>query len=329
MCTKLVSILTPAYNTSAYIGTLLESVLKQSYPNIEMIVINDGSTDNIEEVILSYKNRFENKGFSLKYLSQENSGQSVAIQNGLNIIRGEYLAWPDSDDYYESPDSIAKMVNRLESLDDSYGMVRTQENVVLDRDRSKILYISGLGAKEKEDKTLFNDCLYIQNGYYFCPGAYMLKVNALKTSSKLPIYTEKDAGQNWQLMLPVLYRYKCSTILEPLYTVVSRESSHSRQNLTLERQLSRISTYERTILSTLDRINGMSSRELNEHKRNIKIKYAFDRIQTILINGGKNFDKDYKFIKSENRITIKLWSKCFLAKIGLYRSISRIINKIV
>jgi glycosyltransferase involved in cell wall biosynthesis len=97
---NLVSLLTPMYNTDKYIHRLLDSVLSQDYPSIEMIIIDDGSTDNSKDIVKSYIQPFAEKGYTLKYVYQENQGQSVAIKNGLQLISGEFLAWPDSDDFY-------------------------------------------------------------------------------------------------------------------------------------------------------------------------------------------------------------------------------------
>jgi UDP-glucose:(glucosyl)LPS beta-1,3-glucosyltransferase len=104
----LVTLLTPCFNTGKYIHRLLDSVLKQTYPNIEMYVIDDGSTDNSKEIFFNYKELFSQRGFSLNYLYQKNSGQSVAIQNGLQYVHGKYIAWPDSDDFYAADNAIER-----------------------------------------------------------------------------------------------------------------------------------------------------------------------------------------------------------------------------
>ena len=102
MSQDLVSILTPCYNTGKYIHRLLDSVLSQTYSAIEMIVVDDGSTDNSKDIIKSYIPKFEARGYELKYLYQENSGQSVAIQKGLHLVNvwgiersGLLVGWSD------------------------------------------------------------------------------------------------------------------------------------------------------------------------------------------------------------------------------------------
>lgn len=269
----LVSLLTPCYNTAQYIHRLLNSVLTQTYSNIEMFVIDDGSTDNSAEVIKSYIDKFQDKGYALHYIYQENSGQSVAIQNGLNYVSGKYLAWPDSDDFYATNDAIEKMVDELEKSSSEYAMVRTQEQL-LDESTMSVVGINGQNVKHFEEQSLFEDCLFQQNGYYFCSGAYMVRIEALKNSCKWPMYMEKNAGQNWQLMLPVLWQYKCISINEILYSVLVRQASHSRgQYDGYVNSVLKFTIYRNTIIGTLNRIIGMDNYIKENYQKKISEKY--------------------------------------------------------
>lgn len=273
----LVSLLTPCYNTGHLIHRLLDSVLAQTYPYIEMFVIDDGSTDNSERIIKKYIPRFEEKGYSLSYHYQENGGQSVAIKYGLQLINGEFLAWPDSDDFYASSEAIAKMVDRLANASSEFAMVRTMERFV-DENTLDELFVVGQNAKEEECETLFEDCLFANNGFFWGAGAYMLRVPILKEITDYDIYAEKHAGQNWQLFLPILYSYKCLTIKEVLYSVLQRKQSHGRGGYAgYERLLLRIQVYERTILETLDRIYLMSDEQRECYKLLIQKKYNRER----------------------------------------------------
>lgn len=256
MQNHLVSVLTPMYNTEKYVHRLLDSVLSQDYPRIEMIVIDDGSTDGSRAVVEGYVSRFAEKGFVLRCVSQPNSGQSVAIRNGLAMISGEYLTWPDSDDYYCSDSAISRMVGVLESADEEFQMVRTQAYYVEDVSL-KPLKLYGENAREEEDKSLFDDCLFGLNGYYYATGAYMIRTEKFRELTGFDIYTEKNAGQNWQMMAPILYKYRCKTILEPLFVQISRATSHSQgQYSGYERKLSKIDSFSNVRIETLKRIKG-------------------------------------------------------------------------
>ena len=250
----LVSILTPMYNTEKYVHRLLDSVLAQDYPAIEMVVVDDGSTDGSRAVVESYADRFAAKGYTLRCFHQPHSGQSVAIKNGLQRVTGAFLAWPDSDDFYTTPDAISKMVHVLESSAPEFQLVRTQARYVQDPSM-ELLRIEGLAAREEEDPSLFEDCLFALGGFYYCAGSYLLRTAVLKDLTGFDIYTEKNAGQNWQLLVPVLYRYRCKTILEPLFTVVERDASHSRgQYDGYARDVVKKEAYLRTQRATLERI---------------------------------------------------------------------------
>ena len=254
MQSPLVSILTPMYNTEKYVHRLLDSVLAQDYPAIEMVVVDDGSTDGSRAVVESYADRFAAKGYTLRCFHQPHSGQSVAIKNGLQRVTGAFLAWPDSDDFYTTPDAISKMVHVLESSAPEFQLVRTQARYVQDPSM-ELLRIEGLAAREEEDPSLFEDCLFALGGFYYCAGSYLLRTAVLKDLTGFDIYTEKNAGQNWQLLVPVLYRYRCKTILEPLFTVVERDASHSRgQYDGYARDVVKKEAYLRTQRATLERI---------------------------------------------------------------------------
>ena len=92
---KKVSIIIPAYNVENYIEDCLESILNQTYTNIEVIIVNDGSTDGTLEKITPYAD----KDKRIIILNQENQGVSATRNNGIEIAKGEYFAFFDADDY--------------------------------------------------------------------------------------------------------------------------------------------------------------------------------------------------------------------------------------
>lgn len=91
---KLVSVIVPVYNSGKYISRCLDSILSQVYTNIEVVLIDDGSTDNSFEICREY----EKNDSRVRVIHQENSGASVARNTGLKNISGEYVMFCDSDD---------------------------------------------------------------------------------------------------------------------------------------------------------------------------------------------------------------------------------------
>lgn len=100
----MVSVIIPVYNVEQHISQCLESVVTQTYKNIEIIVVNDGSTDKSEEIIKSYLEKFEN----IIYIYQENKGVSEARNLGFKNANGEYILFVDSDDFLDK-NMIEKM----------------------------------------------------------------------------------------------------------------------------------------------------------------------------------------------------------------------------
>ncbi|CAM4229270.1 glycosyltransferase [Zobellia roscoffensis] len=93
--TPLLSVIIPVYNVAEYLDRCIESVIKQSYANLEIILIDDGSTDESWSICQAYKKK-DNRIITLQ---QPNSGSSVARNTGLDIATGDYIAFIDSDDY--------------------------------------------------------------------------------------------------------------------------------------------------------------------------------------------------------------------------------------
>jgi len=103
-----VSIVMPVYNGEDYMREAIDSALNQTYPNTELIVVNDGSTDRTDEIARSYGNR-------IRYFKKENGGQSTALNLGIEKMTGDYFAWLSHDDLY-LPEKTAVHINTLKEI---------------------------------------------------------------------------------------------------------------------------------------------------------------------------------------------------------------------
>lgn len=111
--TPLISVLMPCFNSEKYIKEAIDSILNQTYSNLELIIVNDGSNDSSEEVILSYSDP------RLKYIKNENNQKIVKTLNrGLNVAKGDYIARMDSDD-----------ISTLDRLEVQLNFMQNNENV--------------------------------------------------------------------------------------------------------------------------------------------------------------------------------------------------------
>lgn len=285
----LITILTPCYNTGPIVHRLLDSILMQDYPKVEMIAINDGSDDNTEQVIKSYISKFEAKGYSLTYIYQTNQGQSAAINNGLKLVQGEYLIWPDSDDFFRVHNALTTFVNALKNKGNNFGVVRclpvhVDENTLEEEAERQLI-----PAYREENQ--FENCLYSKK-FFWGAGDYLIRTSALDhVNPSRKIYIEKNAGQNWQLLLPVLYSYKCHTLEESVYCVLVRSNSHCRgQFKTYEEQVKKIESYKNTIIQTLNSMVSMPQEEKEYYKRSITNKYKLEQYK-LAIKVGTETDK--------------------------------------
>lgn len=111
MKSSLISIIVPVYNTAEYVEECIRSILSQSYKNIELILVNDGSTDGSGVICRKYEH-YPN----IKFFDQENSGATAARKRGVDEASGEWIMFVDSDDLL-AKDAIAGLVKKCESAD--------------------------------------------------------------------------------------------------------------------------------------------------------------------------------------------------------------------
>jgi len=106
-----ISVITPSFNQGAFIEKTINSVLAQNYPNLELIVIDGGSTDNTIEILKKYDK------YLTYWISEPDSGQSNAINKGMALSTGEILTWLNSDDYF-LPNSLLRFAELFQQNPD-------------------------------------------------------------------------------------------------------------------------------------------------------------------------------------------------------------------
>ena len=102
-----ISVIIPAYNATEYISMAIESVLNQNYNNFELVIINDGSTDNTEEIVFGFKDE------RIRYFRQENSGLAATHNTGIRQSRGKFITKLDADDQI-MPDFISRHLQEFQ-----------------------------------------------------------------------------------------------------------------------------------------------------------------------------------------------------------------------
>lgn len=228
----LVSIVMCCYNGAHFIPRAFESVLSQTYNNIELIFVNDGSTDNTIEVAESYSDTFRTREYILKIITQDNHGHGHACATGLKHISGEFLSYLDVDDMI-MPTSIEEKVNFLCNHAD-YNVVRTNAYIVSNDKLDDTSNVLVKNQREKNSQYIFNDLLFGYTNNY--AGTYLVRVEPLRK-----FYSNKEVlisryGPNLQVLLPLIQNSPCGFIDKPLFKYIRHSNSHSAST-SLEKEI--------------------------------------------------------------------------------------------
>ena len=207
-----VSVIVPVYNTENYIEKCLNSLVNQTLEDIEIIVINDGSTDDSENLIDKFIGKYPNK---IKYYKKENGGLSDARNYGLNYVTGEYIGFIDSDDYIE-----------LSMYEKMYNLAQNEQADIVECDFTweypdKIKIDTGIEYKDKED-------LFTNSRVMACNKIFKKDII---DDIKFPKGLRYEDVEFFYKLLPNVN--KIAVLKEPLYYYIQRESSIS--NLQNER----------------------------------------------------------------------------------------------
>ena len=172
----LISVIVPVYNVEKYLRRCLDSIINQTYENLEIICVNDGSTDKSLFILEEYAARDSR----INIISQENQGLSEARNRGLRCARGEYVSFIDSDDwidgyYYESmvtkiySDNVDIVFACMKSMNQNKIWINKNKNQVVDKFHEKVrLFRNGSVCDKLIKKRLFeeNEISFIKGRYF-------------------------------------------------------------------------------------------------------------------------------------------------------------------
>jgi len=316
----LVSIITPCYNVEKYIADYLDSVIAQTYDNIELILIDDGATDNTKEIIDSYVAKIRKRGYKFHYIYQENYGQASALNKGLEIFNGNYFIWPDADDIL-SRDNIMFKVIFLQNNPD-YSLVRGKRKF-FKKDINKS-YNRDSEINFKNENIFFD---LILESTFPAGGCYLMKRELfLKCYPDRKIYQNSE-GQNWQLLVPASSWSKCGSIDKVLYYIRELPNSHSRKQCNLNEWLMRFDGLQNILFDSFLHSNcdiEYCKSIVKERYARRKLEYAFN------YNEKKIVKQQYKILKKIDKLNKKDILKYFVIqnKISYYLFIkTRIFRK--
>lgn len=197
----LVSIVITTYNYACYLPRCLDSVFAQTYGKYEVILINDGSTDNTDEVLAPY---FAKDG--IKYIKQKNAGQTKAKNNGIRRSSGDFIAFLDADDYWMK-DKLEKQLAEF-AKDREFGVVYTRAAWVDENDQPR------KNNAPKPHSGWVTDALVVDNFVPF--SSALVKRQCLDQAG---VFDESlEMGIDWDLWLKISKHFKFTYIDQNLTT---------------------------------------------------------------------------------------------------------------
>ena len=197
-----ISIIIPTYNREKLIGNSIRSVLNQTYKNLEVIVVDDGSTDNTENEV----NKIEDE--RLKYIKlQLNNGSSNARNIGIKNAIGQYVSFQDSDDRYY-PEKLEKQIKNI-----------INKNSILDFCKIKVIFNSSYSffyPNERQEKSILEGNTFeelISRGNFISTQTMLVKTNFIK---KYYFDPNMPRLQDYDLLLRMIPKVKISYTKEVL-----------------------------------------------------------------------------------------------------------------
>ncbi len=271
-----VSVVVPTYNSADRVTDAIKSVLAQTYTDFEIVVIDDGSTDQTEEALRQFGDR-------IHYFKQENHGVSAARNAGIRKSRGEYIAFLDSDDFW-LPEKLAEQVPVLDA-DREVGLVYSDWTVMSGETVLQSSYHKNLTPASGY---VFDQL--IQRGFVLTSGVVVRR----RCLDDVGDFDKSLAiAQDYDLWLRISYRWQIQLVNKCLFTKRSFDGSLST-NLT-KTAVERIALYQKTLRELPD----ITQRSRRLMKRQIAINYwdvgydHFDRFS--FKEARKSFASSFKY----------------------------------
>jgi glycosyltransferase involved in cell wall biosynthesis len=218
----LVSVIIAAYNHAHFLGDAIRSVLQQTYPHFEIIVVDDGSTDNTRGVVSEFGDR-------VRYVWQENKGLSAARNTGIRTAAGKLIGLLDADDLYE-PEFFSTLVAILNSNTGLDGVFCTARTV----DINNNLLPQHIGQAVRPEEFRYK----LLNGGFFPPLCMIVNKYCYENMDQL--FDESlTALEDWDMWLRFSERYKILGIDEPLvrYRIVPGSMSRDPERMSRNRSV--------------------------------------------------------------------------------------------
>lgn len=276
---KTVSLITGCYNGEKFINHCFDSILAQTYDNMEVIFVDDGSTDSSLKLAESYQNKFRERGFDFYIISQKNMG--FYPQSGIKVATGKYITTLDIDDIL-LPESIQKRADQLES-NPEFAAARSNGYVVYQNDPlpPTELLISDIHS---ENEDVFEALLYGKTTNI--PGTYMVRAEILFEYYPDRVVPMDRFTQNLQILLPVTYRRKVGLVHEPLMHYMRHDGAFTADKIGYTSRYQQFESFKQVRKSILVRMKLMTP----------EIEKRLDRVyETIFLGLAHKYNAVHEF----------------------------------
>ncbi|MDD2409536.1 MAG: CDP-glycerol glycerophosphotransferase family protein [Bacilli bacterium] len=290
---KLISIIIPVYNGEIYLSDCLDSILNQTYKNIEIIIINDGSTDSTQSIINLYNKKYD---FIYNYY-QEKAGQGIARNKGLKYAKGDFIAFIDADDIINE-----KFLEKLYDSINEYNSDLAICDWMYYYDNNNTKYINKnkfMGYSLLENKTTE---LVLTADIYFTVNKLYRKEFLTKNNIK---YGEGYIYEDYEFYIKTcVLANRISTVHNPYYYVRVNQYSTTKSNYN---SMLHYDSFLKAIKVSLD---GISFK--NKYSKYYIYKYFLNRSHTYYSNRmpskqvGKRFLKNVFLILNKNNYDLQL-----------------------
>lgn len=260
MKSPLVSFVTPAYNHEKYIVESIRAAIAQTYHNIELLVIDDGSTDSTWQRLCELKEECERRFARTVFMRQSNKGTSLTLRTLCSMAQGEFISPCASDDRYKSPAALERMVSFLAEHPD-YGFVVGDDEFIdeegrtcywnadhsLCYDESNAVYrtfADFLKTRGPFDDTSFGTyaTLYLRN---YIPNGFMFRKSVFDHLEPL---TDKAPLEDWFLMLQFSKYTKFKYLDEVMYSYRQHDSNTVKDTARMRDMEEKTRGYEEVVL---------------------------------------------------------------------------------
>ena len=253
----LVSIVIPTYNQEEFVEETIESVLSQTYKNVEIIITDDGSVDDTARIIESYANRFPSK--IIPVLNGTNVGIAGNLNKGLERVRGEYIAWLGGDDIM-LPTKLEEQVQILAKRHDAVGCCHDAE--VFDSESGETI---GHFSKLYNGKCTFREGgveLWFNTSYHMLPSTVMIRSSVVPEGG---FDNRLRFANDWLFDIEVFRQGMCV----PINKILAKYRRHEK-NVSRSPQAKAINTEEAMIaLAIIDARHPDLHRFVKKHRRTL------------------------------------------------------------